>query len=226
MRPLRTLAQMRLNVRRLATDLRSEEFSNADIDAYLQEAAESVWNRLASDNIARRCLKKIATLTVSAGTADVSLPSDCLRIDRIEVVLPSNRFQALNYSESPNSSSSGIPVRWSDNADLPYAIRLDPIPANDISLRFVYYFIPAFPESDSDSFNASEGGSLPAAVPVPPGVDTAVEYLAVALLSYEELKDGTPIGAFGNLYKQKIGELAASLAGGAARPQRRYVRKV
>ena len=231
---MRTLAEMRAKVRRYISDVRDEEYSIAAIDDALQDAADTLWNMFSAEENGRRFLRKISEdISLVADQQDYDIPTDCMRIESVELkLLSTDEYFALPFSEGdsvaarfPRSSMNfHSPLFWSDNADGIQQIRLHPTPAVSSGVfRIKYTFKPVFPDADDDSFNLIDDEDVD--YPVIDGCDAAVEYLTAAMLAYEELDNNTPIGAFGQLFTAKFAELKGSAAKGAVRPQRRYVRR-
>lgn len=287
MRQNRTLADMRFNVQTWMMDLVSNSFTDADIDQKLESALESLCNLLVNDNRGQRCLRKVSSnVAITANQQDYAYPGDCMRIEKMQYWdgisspaywhdLEFGRQEAATFLSgtcvtlsAPQASS--ISMYWSDTADASGSVRLSPTPSQTSgSIRFIYCFMPDFPETVPTSFTAWVKGNSPGTAytanaivandgnyyrcitghnaadanepgtgaswetcweriflrleGVPAGFDTAIEYYACALLAHEELEDGKPVGAFGNLFGQKYRELIGGPAGGAVRPQRRYV---
>ncbi|OGV45202.1 MAG: hypothetical protein A2017_06585 [Lentisphaerae bacterium GWF2_44_16] len=231
---MRTLAEMRAKVRRYISDVRDEEYSSAAIDAALKDAADTLWNMFSAEKNARRFLRKISDdISLVASQGDYDIPDDCMRIESVELkLLSTDEYFAIPFSEGddvaarfPRSSMSfHSPLFWSDNADGISQIRFYPAPAVSSGVfRIKYAFKPVFPDADDDSFNLIDDTAVD--YPVIDGCDAAIEYLSAAMLSYEELDNSKPIGAFGQLFTAKYQELKGSAARGAVRPQRRYVRR-
>lgn len=181
MRLNRTLSEMRANVQIWMNDSVSATFATSDIDAKLQSALETLCNMLSADNRGQRCLRKTSSqIAIVANQRDYAIPTDCLRIDKIECS-DLNSTPAEWYSipfgapEIASGTCSGSALAfavahsnhgftsWSDNADTAGYVRLNPTPAQALyKIRFVYYFMPDFPEAVPSSYTSWTKGTTPA----------------------------------------------------------------
>lgn len=202
---------------------------------YLEAATESCGNALLADPRGHRVLRRVSSSTLLVADQEAyDLPADCARLERVQLLRSlEDEWETLQrrrssieasvlrgtevlLAETGAASATGPwGTQWTDEDCEDGAIRLYPVPATVAgeALRFVYLAAPAFPADAQDGFTK-----------LPPGFDKAVVYLATALAASEELRDGRPIGAFGNLYRAKIGELLAGRGQGLAAGGARYIR--
>jgi hypothetical protein len=216
-------------VRIWVKDTAKQQWTDDQVKAVLQEAWGSVVLQLLSDPLGKQAL----FLSSAAGAfvvnqEEYSLPADCLRLVSVEVLgTDSNaRWQPLVLKAPDDESGAflsgnaqlfgqarGVPVSgWYARDVARGKVRLWPSPkaATSATWRVRYYHRPAFPAQNSGAFAG-----------IPEGADSLCEFWAAALLSFEELEDGKPIGAMGKLYSGKFAEYCQ-----AAEPveaPRRYV---
>jgi hypothetical protein len=164
---LRLLSEMRARVSDWLGDTVSGTFLSTKIDAQLESALETLCNLLVADNQGKRCLRKVSDeIAIVADQQDYALPTDCLRVDRLQYSftaaagtrewqdLPFDITDAISGAVRSGtdaylasvSAGKGTPSRWNDSADLNGYIRIYPTPAVAAEyLRYRYYFAPEFP---------------------------------------------------------------------------------
>ena len=115
--------------------------------------------------------------------------------------------------ESPGATA---PAYWAnDTADGYVKIMPRLLSGTQYLYRFWYYALPSFPASDSLTIRG-----------MPEGADSCVEYLTAAMVSMEALKDGSPIGAFGETYSMELSRFVNSTAEGKAMPSVKMIQRV
>lgn len=100
-----------------------------------------------------RQVLKSSTLTCTAGTSTVSLPSDFLEVR--DFIVNTNPVQPLTYaspsafSRNSRTTESGKPI---DYTILATQVQLAPVPDTSYELKMLHYFAPTY-LSDSNTFN-------------------------------------------------------------------------
>jgi hypothetical protein len=87
----RTLAEMRLRVRRLAHDLKTataeKTYPDGDVDVALSDSLRELTDRLLADEVGRWALLTVGedlAVTTAAEAAQVELPEECLRLEWVQ----------------------------------------------------------------------------------------------------------------------------------------------
>lgn len=227
---MRSLTDMISRTRTWVKDADGFQWTAAQVKVALQDAADSVWNLLLDDPLGKDVLRKVsADQSFVANQQEYSLPTDCLRVISVEFRMTSNQIFWQLQHQAPETNSAAyvsgndnlfsgfqnLTRFWYDRDVARGKVRIWPAPISDTSSkwRIWYYHKPVFPALDSGAFSG-----------VPDGVDAMCEFLAAANLSLEELEDGKPVGAFGQMFRAKFGEYCRA-AKQVERP-RRYVRQV
>lgn len=240
---MRTRAEMEAEVLRHLRDTDGRQWTAAtDVRPRLQDAARWLWRALAADPTGHRCLRKYSTATaLVANQEEYALPADCQRLLAVEVRWQDadTRWTRLRYCQPPaeavRSGAAALfavygtaagSLAWYDDCNQG-DIRIWPYltTVGEEKYRFRYVCRPTFPTKDAATFN-DPGGTGTDTVQLPDACDQAVEYLAAALLSLEEMQDGGPIGQFGTLYRQVLASIVEADGGALAAPTTRYVRNV
>lgn len=156
-----TLSMLRNRLRTRLDDLSGRGWSDNELNTYLSEGARDVTRR-AETNMTDD------TVAVSSGTGLItSLPTDILRIYRVEWITSSDRRIALEFRDMNNMDAV-----WWDHQNLtqsepmlyctqgyPPALRVQlyPVPSESGTLKIFYYKIAANLTADSDLVDVPEG---------------------------------------------------------------------
>jgi len=231
-------------VRRLVNDVHSQEFEDADIKDALADALENYAADLFGHNDGKRALLRYSSeFSFVADQEEYALPGDIMAVQRVEVLPDSNtsrwaNVQKKNIDEySADRLLSGFALEessyavgttglyWFDDVE-EGNIRFYPAFAsvNEEKYRFRYYAWPTMVDDDDGTLLNPHNDSTDTSK-LPVRSDMAVEYYAAATLSFEELEDGKPIGAFGQAYANLLASICRTTARGATKSTRRYVRR-
>jgi hypothetical protein len=242
---MRTRSEMIDRMRRLLGDTAAAAQFSAE--SALVEM-ENAWGQLVLDLLdheSRRVLRKHSAWTsLVADQEEYDLPADCLELDQVEVRwldADRDRYTTLRRAPPPpgavasgsarmyatGGSGTGWPLAWWDDCD-EGAIRIWPALGSvaQEKYRFRYFRRPAFLEDDDDATFNDPAAAGTDTESFPDQVVDCVEYYACALLALEELEDGRPVGAFGNMYSGTLGTLKSTLARGRTRQRRGYVQMI
>jgi hypothetical protein len=223
---MRTLAQM---IERVKIHVRGSEnltWKTGDYENALGEAARRMWRHFL-DTPGKRCLRAFATLSRDAD-GYVTLPDDCLRVERVQVVNYNGKCLDLHYA-LPDGCAYGFygPVFadrrlacWTDDG-VEGTVRILNVPA-DLSIRVEYFQEPVFPFVDAGTFRAPDGSETPTYPGIPELADSACEHFAAALLLGEETSDATPLNYHGNQYSALLKTMTGAME---VKPSRTYVRR-
>ncbi|MBQ6471206.1 MAG: hypothetical protein IJJ33_04420 [Victivallales bacterium] len=215
-------------IERLKIHLRAAEnltWRTSDFEATLEEAARRMWRHIAASPAAR-CLRSFAQSSLGAEMA-VEIPSDCLRVERVEARKDSGRpWIELAYAlpgDLEENSPWGLRrlhAAWTDD-QAERTIRVIGLAAG-AAIRIQYIQEPVFPFEDDGTFRRPDAGSSDTYPGIPELCDSACEHLAAALMSGEELSDGDPISYHGQQYTALLRNIAGAPS---VRPSRSYVRR-
>ena len=222
---MRTLEKMVARVRRYVNDVAKVEWTDAQVIAYLRDAAETLWGDILAHPQARRILLvRGEPVTVVEEQEQFTIPEDCLRLLNVDMKLDDDMpvWVRLWFADSaarigitsgtaslakPGCLSGPFP-RWGLGDD-DTQIKLLPVPSAGRKIRFVYLARPAFPDeenAESATFNDPLGSGTDTKH-YPPRVVDAVEYYAAAMLAAEEVEGERAIGTWGQLYRKTVGEI-------------------
>ena len=218
---MRTLAKMIETVKIHVRGAENLTWKPADYENALAEAARRMWRHLL-DTPAKRCLRAFDVLSMDEN-GFVALPSDCLRVERVEAVNAQDgrRFE-LRY-ELPDklmrmSPFFGLLPCWTDDG-VERTIHI--MGAYGFSIRVEYFQEPVFPFVPSGTLRAPDGAATDTYPGIPELADSACEHFAAALLLGEETSDDKPLSYHGNQYSALMRTMINSMA---VKPSRTYVR--
>lgn len=242
---MRTRSEMVARVRRYVNDVTAQKFETAVIVGYLQDAANVLWEDLASDPWGRACLRHLTDWAAFEADCEiVPLPADCIRLEAVMVRWKDDddRYTIIEHRDPESadvrsgtaalfgtSSANSHCMYWSDDVDhgmfSPATIRVWPALATvgEEKYRFRYIHRPQFPTTDTDTFRRPWAAQADFDN-LPERCAEAVEYYAAAMIGCEELDDGKPVGAFGRLYRATFEALRTGVGTGPTRPARRFIR--
>jgi hypothetical protein len=176
-----TLAEVRTQIRDRLDEAAARYWTNAQIDSWINEATRDVARRA-------EVLQTTSTITTIAGTQEYSMPSDVVRVHRVEHH-SGDAVTPLEYRDFNNMDAVWGTGQKQTTNTRPYwyslwgyppnlKVVLFPIPAlSDDTIKVFYYRMPAAISGDSTT------------VPVPQGWEDLVvmyaEYIAFR-------KDGDP----------------------------------
>lgn len=242
---MRTLSEMVAIVNRLLRDVNESAFDGDDVVAVrLGDALNMLAEDLVGDADARGrgCLLGYSTAEdLVADTELYDLPSDLLMLDRVEILWPEEDYWQPLPKRDPalasgmffrsgmqalygtGSAAAVSQLYWWDDCERDQ-FRVWPAltTVNDEEIRVRYYRRPAFPSTDSGTYNDPEATGTDV-YRYPEGFVRATEFLAAAIIALEELEDGRPIGAFGQMYRGELDRLRAADGQRLHRPGARYV---
>jgi len=239
---MRTLAEMIGRVRRYVDDVQELQWTDAQLEEYLVDAAKEMWETILHDSDGRRTLRTYSSAaSFVASTETIELPADCAALDRVECRDDSDeRWYALSYRDpqesicwgprSGNAHLSGryptgrLSLWWYDDVPEGY-VRIWPVESTPPTgtYRFRYFQAPLFPTEDAGTF-ADPDADGEAEYDLPGRVDEAAEYLAAAKVGLEEYQNGFPVGTHGVQYARVM---QAMIGRGASvtKPRARYIRR-
>lgn len=225
---MRTLEQM---IDRVKVHVRGGEnltWKRSDYEAALAEAARRMWRHFL-ETPGKRCLRAFAGLVRDAN-GFVTLPEDCLRVERVQGVTEGGIAFDLEYALPPKMPpfpfahhhlGCGCRPCWTDDG-LEGTVRIVGLKPG-LAVRLVYFQEPVFPFVSSGTLRAPDGESPDTYPGVPELADSACEHFAAALLLGEETSDPTPMNYHGNQYSALLKTMAGAPE---AKPSRAYVRHV
>ena len=150
-----TLATLRTKVRRKLDETSADFWSDNDIDDYLNQAYYYYWNWAIQAQY-RQCLQS-TTLNITAGTAEVALPSDFIKIRLLEKVA-SDRTIPLRFNERYEEQNATSGVGTSTETVFSYSfvgsnIVLQPTPqvTETGGLKITYFYQPTELSDDADT---------------------------------------------------------------------------
>lgn len=156
-----TLANVRGRVRSAIEESTSRFWTDAEINAWVNDALRDVARR-------SETIQSFNTSTVVvAGTNKYSLPTNMVRVHRMEFVpagqsqiypLEPSNYQLMDAMWGVNQSSAGIPryfVMWGMPPSL--SVQLYPVPSVGGVLNIFYYRLPAVVAADADTLEIPEG---------------------------------------------------------------------
>lgn len=234
---MRTVSAMIAKVRRLINDYAvnsdSRSFTDEDLRDSLVEAHRCVADEMMGNPRGRRLLRHYGDAEdLDEDTGVYAVPTGCLGVFEVQVPEGSTDWRSLPFAD-PARQRPDLCVRSGLAAlEAPYAggllgwwndcdygnIRLWPTPAADVvgGYRLVYGRCPVWPEVADEATHTITG--------VPDGWDALCEYLSAALLLMEESENGKPVGAYGELYQNKMANYLSGIGDGMARPARSFIR--
>ena len=224
---MRTLSQMIDKVKVHVRGAENLTWKPSDYENALAEAARRMWRHFLATP-GKRCLRAFAELTRDA-EGRVTLPSDCLRVERMQAVTDNGRCIDLTYAMPGKVPFpcvgpfwvGGCRLCWTDDGMEGTARIVGVRPG--LSVRCVYFQEPVFPFVDNGTLRAPDGQSPDTYPGLPELADSAVEHFAAALLLGEETSDPTPMNYHGNQYSALLKTMTNAMD---VKPSRTYVRHV
>ena len=222
---MRSLAQMIDVVKIHVRGAENLTWKKSDYENALAEAARRMWRHFL-ETPGKRCLRAFATLTRDAN-GYVTLPADCLRVERMQVVTERGDYVDLKYVLPDSCENVGLGclpcgcrLCWTDDGKEGTA-RIMGV-RDGLSIRVVYFQEPVFPFVDDGTLKAPDGQATETYPGLPELADSACEHLAAALLLGEETSDATPMNYHGNQYSALMRTIANAME---VKPSRSYVRR-
>lgn len=119
---MRTLSEMRANLRALVVDPSSDEFTDSQLDDFLERAADLLWDTLLASSDGRRLLRvRSAPAAVVANYDEYELPSDCLQLEAVEARKYTTKYGSFNCGAAGDTT----PSNWAAVTDGKFRIRVD-----------------------------------------------------------------------------------------------------
>lgn len=221
---MRTLSEMIARVKVHVRGAENLTWKPADYENALAEAARRMWRHFL-DTPGRRCLRAFASLTRDS-LGYVTLPADCLRVERMQSVVNGGGTFDLKYAEPGRMMyplldqwAIGPMGCWTDDGAEGTAHILGV--GKDLGIRVVYFQEPVFPFVSTGTLRAPDGASTDTYPGLPELADSAVEHFAAALLLGEETSDTVPLNYHGNQYAALLKTMVDAVH---VKPSRSYVR--
>lgn len=196
---MRTLAQMKARVRRLAHDLAQKSYDAVEVGFALEDALSDLVDRLLDDDLGMASLLAVGDAADPDDSTSVDLPDDCLRLLRVEAQLSDGSWRELprrDAGEYPVDddvtafsataalveeagemyAGASVPVGFALLAD-GEGIELLPREITGVTMRFVYLREVEMPTVSTDC------------VALPNGADEILELIAADKLTADEPRD-------------------------------------
>ncbi len=157
-----TLSEIRQQVRDRIDESNAKFWTNTQIDSWINEGAR---------DLARRgeVLQTRSTITSVAGTQEYTLPTDVVRVYRVEYEDSGGQIWPLEYRDFNNMDSVWWTRQATTESSRPYwftmwgypptlSLVVYPTPANsDEIIRIFYYSVPANVTGDGDTVACPQG---------------------------------------------------------------------
>lgn len=219
---MRTLGDMRYEVRRKINDVADDSVTDPAVDRALSDGLEVLARDLLVNPIGKRILRTHSTATsLVVDQEEYDLPTDNLQLDRVYYrdSASTDRWTTLEY-RPPQPGKTPPPLFWFDDLGL-MQVRIWPSFASIGSeeYRYRYYRMPPFPSSDDGTFNDPDatGSDVNA---FPPEFDSVVELRAALLLASEENLNTAPIQFLNDMYNRHVQALVQGVP--MTYPDRQY----
>lgn len=156
-----TLLNVRTRVRTALEETTARFWQDSNLDAWINDALRDIARR------AEVIQSFNTSVTIVAGTAKYTLPTNVIRVHRVEFKpssqtsiypLEASSYQSMDAMWGVNQAASGKPsyyVLWGMPPSL--QMQLYPVPSEAGLLNLYYYRLPAVVASDADVLECPEG---------------------------------------------------------------------